>query len=100
MSTEWYDGNPATYRKWVADEPDDDDIDRCVAYTSDGFDDRACSDQLYYTCKKSAGNSMFPISLCIPSFVIIGHRGTGPLTLYDRVMGIVNIRCKNFGAMG
>ena len=54
LQTAWYDGNPSAYINWVGDEPND--PDRCVAYTTNGFDHKACSQQLYYTCKKVAGN--------------------------------------------
>ena len=54
VQTEWYDGNPSTYRNWIGGEPND--TDRCVAYTTNGFDDKACNEQHYYTCKKRIGN--------------------------------------------
>ena len=53
-STAWYDGNPSIYRNWIGGEPND--TDRCVAYTTNGFDDKACNEQHYYTCKKHIGN--------------------------------------------
>ena len=54
LPTAWYDGNPAAYRHWVVGEPDD--HDRCVVYTANGFDDKECNEQHYYTCKKGAGS--------------------------------------------
>jgi len=55
-TTMWYDGNPSTYRSWDAGEPNEETT--CVRYTSGGFRDRNCSWSFYYTCKKSAGNSV------------------------------------------
>ena len=53
-ATEWYDGNPSGYRNWAADEPNEDYT--CIRYTKDGFKDRLCDNNYYYTCKKAAGN--------------------------------------------
>jgi len=52
-TTRWYDGNPSTYRRWKTGEPNDNTI--CIRYTKDGFSDRPCYKQYYYTCKKRAG---------------------------------------------
>jgi len=61
LSSAWYDGNPSTYRNWVGDEPDN--PNRCIVYTADGFDDKGCNEQHYYTCKKGAGSlSVFVIN--------------------------------------
>jgi len=54
FQAEWYDGNPSTYRNWEDGEPND--PDRCAAYTTNGFEDKACNEQHYYTCKKRIGN--------------------------------------------
>ena len=51
--TEWYDGNPSTFRKWSANEPNSNDT--CIRYTTLGFRDIQCTKEYYYTCKKPAG---------------------------------------------
>jgi len=51
--TEWYDGNPSTFRKWSPDEPNSNST--CVRYTLRGFRDIQCSRYYYYTCKKPEG---------------------------------------------
>jgi len=52
--TQWYDGNPSGYRNWAGSEPNEDT--ECIRYTKDGFKDRPCDRDYYYTCKKPAGN--------------------------------------------
>jgi len=49
----WYDGNPSPYRNWAPGEPNQATI--CVRYTWDGFADRQCNSEYYYTCKQRAG---------------------------------------------
>jgi len=53
-TTAWYDGNPSTLRDWANKEPDEDTV--CIRYTSDGFRDRDCASQSFYTCKIAASN--------------------------------------------
>jgi len=53
----WYDGNPSTYRNWTRGEPNE--VTTCVCYAKDGFKDRDCSREYYYTCKKRAGSNLF-----------------------------------------
>jgi len=49
--TAWYDGNPSTYRNWVAGQPDEGSA-ACIYYSTNGWADRPCNTELYYTCKK------------------------------------------------
>ena len=63
LPTKWYDGNPSAYRNWTGGEPDD--PHRCVAYTTNGFDHTECNQQLYYTCKKGAGNLFVSVTYSI-----------------------------------
>ena len=59
-TTYWLDGNPSTYRNWAPGDPNEDVL--CVRYTKIGFRDRPCSEDFYYTCKKSADNLSTGIS--------------------------------------
>jgi len=51
--TEWYDGNPSTFRKWSPKEPNS--ASTCIRYSLRGFRDIGCTKEYYYTCKKPAG---------------------------------------------
>ena len=68
-TTEWYDGNPSTYRNWAGGEPNEATI--CIRYTEDGFKDRPCDQEFYYTCKKPAGN--FHVNYLLRQRVSVYH---------------------------
>jgi len=54
VSTRWYDGNTAAYRDFVRGFP----LVRnsvCVSYTKDGWKDKPCDEEHYFTCKRNTG---------------------------------------------
>jgi len=55
-TTYWLDGNPSTYRWWIADDPNEDVL--CILYTRYGFRDRSCTSKFQYTCKMAAGKNL------------------------------------------
>jgi len=49
-TTQWFDGNPSTFRNWSSGEPDE--INRCFVYDAGGFADTNCSYIHHFMCKK------------------------------------------------
>jgi len=50
----WLDGNPSTYRKWAATEPNSADL--CIRMTNSGrYRDISCSSMYGYVCKGDIG---------------------------------------------
>lgn len=58
----WLDGNSASFRDLVTGFPID-KYANCVLYTKNGWLDKPCDEEHYYTCKKpDAGSSLLTIS--------------------------------------
>jgi len=79
-ATYWMNGSPATYRDWAEGYPNNKQTS-CVTYSADGFKDKPCDDEYYYTCSKDAG-----------SFLICVHVTVSPTTSFHHVPGNCNLR--------
>jgi len=57
-ATTWYDGNKSTWRNYARRYPRY-RYDTCFRYSKDGWKDKPCDSDYYYTCKQAPGMRRF-----------------------------------------